>query len=507
MLYLNYILAWSIKEEVDGSSILYHQHNRRFCLSVLIMEVITKSNKAVYDMFSPGSDMYEDKLIEDFSFTYDEITDGSREAILKTLPCYFNWKLEDFSDEDRQVLVRCAQENLKSNTELSLVAHKTVLGYLNMTQFMLTEDRNPDTALRWYDDALADNRKDIDKYGDNDGPLGDKLVLLSNMAWVFFLLNRFDKVDEILKTIKLEFDGKLSKNQKAFIYAHKGMSLVYYEGEMCDVSIACLNRGLSVFPCRVDWLFWSAYMLEAQPFRFYDDFKDQEFLSMLDQSESLYRNVLEHNSNHCYAKAMLGRVLSYKGQHDEAESLIRDALKLNRTTPTVACCASELYVEDKKFEMSIEVLRQSLEVWPNNTYVLHYLGNTYKSKYLNEQETGADHGDLETAIRYYDEAIKYASGHLPEAILDKAEVCTLMGNTPEAINLLLLGITITRDPYWKSLAYFRSGKFYMDNPNFQPGEHNRRFALNYFQLSIKQGDKYWCAKRAVKEVGCLTVPS
>ncbi|XP_070568324.1 interferon-induced protein with tetratricopeptide repeats 3-like [Ptychodera flava] len=441
-----------------------------------------------------GSNLFHrDALIEDFSFRHElgkHVSANSYETILKTLPCYFNWDLEDSSDEALETLVQCAQENLVSNTEMTLVPHKTMLGYLYVTQRRRMEDREPSTALSWFDQALSDNQLDTDSCGDNDGPQGDTLILLGNIAWVYFISGRLDMVGKTLQKIKQKFDNRISESQKAFMYGHKGMCLAYFIKRTCDVSIACFNRALSVFPCHTDWLFWYGFTLCFQRDRYYQKPFDTDAFSVLHEEEILYKHVLENNSNHSFAKAMLSSLFCARGQYDNADSLIIDALQSNHTIPTIAYSAATVYATLKNFRLSIKVLEQALEAWPNNTYLLRQLAYTYKEIYLLESAYDTEQNYLKKAIRYYDKAIKVANGHLPDAIISKAKVCTLMGNMVESHRLYLLAINTNRDPYWKSVAYFEFGEFCEQHLE----EHSD--ALKYYQLAIDQGTQYWCAKRA-----------
>ncbi|XP_070568323.1 interferon-induced protein with tetratricopeptide repeats 3-like [Ptychodera flava] len=451
-----------------------------------------------------SNSIHQDPLIEDFSFQHElggNVSATPYETILKTLPCYFNWDLEESCDEDVQTLVQCAQENLVSNTEMTLVPHKTMLGYLYVTQRRRMEDREPSTALSWFDQALSDNQLDTDSCGDNDGPQGDTLILLGNIAWVYFISGRLDMVDKTLQKIKQKFDNRISESQKAFMYGHKGICFAYFLKKTCDISIACFNRALLVFPCHTDWLFWSAFVLCFQRDRHYREPFDTDAFSVLHEEEILYKHVLENNSNHSFAKAMLGSLFCVRQQYENADSLIIDALQSNHTMPTVAYFAAIVYATLKNFKLSIKVLEQALEAWPNNTYLLRQLAYTYKEIYLfesaHDQEQNSNH--LKMAIRYHDKAIKVADGHLPEAIINKAKVCKLMGNMVEAHRLYLLAINTNRDPYWKSVVYFEFGEFCEQHLE----EHSD--ALKYYQLAIDQGTQYWCAKRAAQVISHLTL--
>ncbi|XP_070541685.1 interferon-induced protein with tetratricopeptide repeats 2-like [Ptychodera flava] len=443
--------------------------------------------------------IYSDLMIEDFSFKYELGTATSKssyEAILKTLPCYFNWNLEESTDEALHTMIGCAEENLVSNTELTLVAHKTMLGYLHVTQIRRMEDRDQFAALSWFEDALSDNQLDIDNCSDNDGPLGDRLILLGNIAWVYFMLGRMDMVDKTLQNITQVFDVQLNESQKAFVYGHQGIAFTYFLKKTCDIGIACFNRALSVFPCHTDWLYWSGYNLYFEKHRLYGEPLSTDASSVLDREETLHKHVLENNSNHCFAKAMLASLFCDREQYDDAESII-DALKLNRTLPTVACLAAAVYVGLHKFQMSIKVLEQALEAWPNNTYLLCFIGDAYKERYANESELDIEQNYLKKAIQYYDKAIKVANGHLPWASRGKEKVLIAMGNMAEAHRLYLFDINTNRDPYWISVAYFELGEFCE--------QHLEQYseALKYYQLAIDQGTQYWCAKRAARGISRL----
>ncbi|XP_070567821.1 interferon-induced protein with tetratricopeptide repeats 2-like [Ptychodera flava] len=439
--------------------------------------------------------MYRDILIEEFSFQFELGRDASKtsyEAILKTLPCYFNWDLEESTDEDVQVLVGCAKENLVSNTELSLVPHKTMLGYLYVSQLRRTEDKEPSTALSWFDDALSDNLKDIDSCGDNDGPLGDKLILLGNKAWVYFVTGRMDMVDKTLQNIKQISDCKLSEGEKAFIYGHKGMCFAYFLKETCRLSLLCFDRALSIFPNHADWLFWSGAILDIHRMRIYGESFTPEALPLFDRQESFFKRVLQLNNAHPCAMALLSKVYLDRGEFDKAESYILDARKCDPgpTLPIVASIASSVFVTAKKFKMSEQALEQSLQIWPKNTYSLLFMGNTYKEMHFHESTTESNQMNLKKAIQYYDKANMCVDHHLPGITIEKAKVYTVLGNLAEARGLFSAVASTARDPFWKSVAYLEFGEFFM--------HHLREScnAMKYYKMASEHGAEYWVGKKA-----------
>ncbi|XP_070567820.1 interferon-induced protein with tetratricopeptide repeats 2-like [Ptychodera flava] len=442
--------------------------------------------------------VYRDVLIEEFSFQFELVRDGrnsSYEAILKTLPCYFNWDLEESTDEDFKVMVRCAEENLVSNTELSLVAHKTMLGYLCMTGLRRKDDKDPAAALSWFDDALSDNRLDMESCSDSDGPLGDRLILLGNIAWVYFITGRMDMVHKTLQNIKQISDGKLSDSTKAFIYGHKGISLAYFLKEACWLGLACFELALSIFPNHTDWLFWSGNMLDIHRMRIYGASRTPEALSVLDRTEIIYKHIIEIYSGHNYAITMLDRNYLDRGKFDKAEPFSTCASECNTTLPTVACIASSVYAAAKKFELSLETLEKALKLWPKNTYLLHFMANVYKSKHDYESARVPNQTNLKKAIQYYEKASTYSKENAPWITLDKAKAYAISGNLAESHRLFFLVASTARDPFWRSVAYLEFGEFCMHHLR-EPSN-----AMKYYKMATEEGTEYWAGKRAASLLG------
>ncbi|XP_070569242.1 uncharacterized protein [Ptychodera flava] len=209
--------------------------------------------KTVDEIINPESERRPsvDTNIEEFSFKFDD-TQHSYEEILHKLPCHFTWKLEVDFDFRYEFITAFADNLLKHHGDFAPVPNKALKGYLYVSKLRPEHERDSRAALKWFDEALSDNKKELGRCDDNDGPLGDKLVLLADIAWVHFLFGEKEKVRERLKEIANLFVGKLTEKQKSYVYGHKGVAFLYLWKGANDEGIDCLQQALLVFPRKVD---------------------------------------------------------------------------------------------------------------------------------------------------------------------------------------------------------------------------------------------------------------
>ncbi|XP_070568966.1 uncharacterized protein [Ptychodera flava] len=138
--------------------------------------------------------------IEEFSFKFDD-TQQSYRDVLHKLPCHFTWKQDVDVNFRYEYLMPAADDMLKHHGDLAPVPIKALKGYLYVSKLRPKYKRDPRAALKWFDEALSDNQKELRKCDDNDGPMGDKLVLLADIAWVHFLFGEKGKARERLNEI------------------------------------------------------------------------------------------------------------------------------------------------------------------------------------------------------------------------------------------------------------------------------------------------------------------
>ncbi|XP_077977251.1 uncharacterized protein LOC144432832 [Glandiceps talaboti] len=245
-----------------------------------------------------------DPMIEDFTFTLDiKSTKKSEREILMSLPCHFTWKLEEECNKSYKNGV-CGYKETTYHPELSPTPHTAMMGYLQVSELRPPEQRDPMAALSWFDKALRDNQKELESSDDKDGPLGDKLVILADKAWIYHTLGEVDKVREILHEIEQLGSGKLTEKQKAFVYGHKGTAFTYFVKKTCNEGIDSFKRALSVFPNKPDWLVLKSILQFYRSGRMYATTDVEYILSMKECKISLKR-VLEINPNHSYARTSL----------------------------------------------------------------------------------------------------------------------------------------------------------------------------------------------------------
>ncbi|XP_077977119.1 uncharacterized protein LOC144432726 [Glandiceps talaboti] len=435
-----------------------------------------------------------DQMIEDFTFSLDiKSTKKSEREILMSLPCHFTWKLEEECDRPYKGRMYRYKETTY-HPELSPTPHTAMMGYLQVSEIRPPEQRDPDAALSWFDKALQDNQKELDSCDDKDGPLGDKLVILADKAWVYQTLGQVDKVREMLQEIDQIGSGKLTEKQKAFVYGHKGTPFRYFVKKTCNEGIDSLKRALGVFPNKPDWLVLQRLLQFYRDNRMYGT-KDEQYTLSIKECKTSLKRVLKINHNHSYARAFLGWIL-VKLNTDEAKYEIQEALRINPKSPLVLQCAGIVYTEVKEFDKAAEYLDKAIEILPDNPDYLGRMGDIYRMKYEYDVNSGKEScsEDLVTANEYYNRTIQCSDGVYIKATLSIGVIQEYQGNYSEAIETYMSVIETSNDPFYTSLACWNLADVYENSL------HDSVSAIKFFDQTVEHGVEYWFGKKAAKRV-------
>ncbi|XP_077977127.1 uncharacterized protein LOC144432731 [Glandiceps talaboti] len=451
-------------------------------------------NKGDRDLIESDDRKTKDPMIEGFTFTLDiKSTKKSERETLMSLPCHFTWKLEEECDRPDKLRV-CKYKETTYHPELSPTPHTAMMGYLQVSELRPPEGRDPMAALSWFDKALQDNQKELDSSDDKDGPLGDKLVILADKAWVYHMLGQVDKMGEILQEINQLGGGKLTEKQKAFVFGHKGTAFMYFVKKTCSEGIDSFKRALSVFPKKPDWLVLQCLLQFYCYHRMYDTTAEKYTLSIKECKMSLKR-VMEINPNHSYARAILGWVL-IKLNTDEAKYEIQEALCRNSKSPWVLHCAGDIYINMKDFDKADEYFCKAMEIIPDSPQYLVGIGDAHIMKYQHGLNSGKKSlsEDLVTASEYYNRALQCSDGVFVDAEQGIGIIKEYQGNYSEAIETYMSMIKTSNDPHYKSEACWYTAGVYEESLS------DSVKAMNFFDQTVEHGVEYWCGKNAAKRV-------
>jgi tetratricopeptide (TPR) repeat protein len=150
----------------------------------------------------------------------------------------------------------------------------------------------------------------------------------------------------------------------------------------------------------------------------------------------LCRDVLSRMPAHFYALFMLGTIEGQSGRYEEAEALLKRAIKLQPRSAEALCGYGDVLLELKRPQDAVEALNRSLALEPRNVNALIYRGLALaetgeseaalrdfdRASTLQPQSVFALHNRanvliqlerLEEARRSVDAVLKLAPGHLP----------------------------------------------------------------------------------------------
>ncbi|XP_070570675.1 interferon-induced protein with tetratricopeptide repeats 1-like [Ptychodera flava] len=358
---------------------------------------------------------------------------NSLEDTIERFPCHFNWRLEEDCDRDIKTVTHHLGNHLKDHPDRLPVPAKTFRGYLCLSSLNQQGEKDPQEALKWFNDALEDISLDL------EGAVGDWIVTMANKARTLLLLG--DMAEAQCVTTELQkFHGSLEcEKVMAHVYAHEAFALSWLSPNKSDRGVQCYENALKVFPKKNEWLFGYALFFNKFNAKFLS--LDQE--QAVGKQEKLYRKILRSNPADAFTRIQLASNLASRDSDLEALFHYEKALEYGGGDVTVVQRVAEHYHWKGKFDKAVDTFRKALDLDSRSSFINHQLGNIYKkiakSKKGNEKEEY-----LRLAIRYFDKALELDES-LYSAFRDKVHAHATLVGYVEARELFDELLSRTRD--------------------------------------------------------------
>jgi len=121
----------------------------------------------------------------------------------------------------------------------------------------------------------------------------------------------------------------------------------------------------------------------------------------LQEAETIYRQILQHEPNHSDALHLLGMIAAQANDHDTAIELIQKAIRVDNTVPNFYNSLGNVFNNQNLFDKAATCYQQALSLNPNFAQAHCHLGSALKNQ-----------GLIDDAIAHYRCAIGIQSNYL-----------------------------------------------------------------------------------------------
>ncbi|XP_070571241.1 interferon-induced protein with tetratricopeptide repeats 1-like [Ptychodera flava] len=420
---------------------------------------------------------------------------------LERFPSQFIWKLEDGTERSFEQRLSKIERHLRETPNILPVPFKTLLGYMHVSKIAPRGSVDHMFALKCFDEALKDNETEVTKSGDHDGPLGDKVILLANKAWVFLQTGNMEEVEKLLGHLNDICRDGLTRKQTAYVEAHRAVSLIRFGPIKYPESVACYERSLKEYPENVDWLFGLALVIGRKDR--HDSFDHKKPRSgTVSEEEACLREVIRVDPNYSLARVFLAEKI-VNNNKGEAQHHIEEALRKASNTTVILQRSGDFFRKLKHLDRALRLFERALELEPKSSFIHHQIGLVYRDKFFQAPNTAAGNARkfsqanrtgrrrheyqrheskyLSKAIAFYDKAIQLAGGYQFHAQIDKASAHILLGDmqTAEHVYSCLTDIATAGD---KTKAFYNFAKFH------DTQKKNTQEALKWYKKAIEMRD-------------------
>lgn len=294
-----------------------------------------------------------------------EDTRNSLEEILPQLKCHFTWKLFREGSISTHMEDRVCNQIEFLNSE-----HKATM--YNLLAYIKHLDGENEAALECLGQA-----EDLLKPKPDDQADMRCLVTWGNYAWVYYHMGRFSEaqayVDKVRRVCK-KFANPYSMECPELDCEEGWTRLKCGRNERAKM---CFEKALEEKPSDPECssgLAIAIYRLEENP--------ERQF------TVDALKQAMELNSENQYVKALLALKLQRKGEEDEGEQLIEDALRKAPNQTDVLQKAVQFFRRKGNLDRAIQLLVRALRSTAHNSPLYCSVMTHYLEKLKQLQKTG-----------------------------------------------------------------------------------------------------------------------
>ncbi|XP_077863642.1 antiviral innate immune response effector IFIT1-like, partial [Saccoglossus kowalevskii] len=377
---------------------------------------------------------------------------------------------------------------LKFSPNQMRVTAKALKSYLYMADLKGNDENYMRKALNFLDEALSDNVFEVDA-AEEDGPIGDKVILLANKAWLLYNMGKMNEVDSLITEIE-SFREQMSDKAGAYSLAYDALTKNWFSRNNYKSAIQCYKLAMECVPDHVDWLFGYTRLIA----------KTENQVELLDKIPA----ITEEETQYGLARVHLARCLLKKGSEVEALHHVDRALEDDGNNPIVVQRVGEIYRKMGKFDDAIEILAEALDSSPDSSFILNEIGLVFKGRFFKKKHGKTDHALLLKSINYFhdssvaDPSNIIAKANLAQMYLGWTGICydfekknmqkRLVNDKQDLEALKLIGWVNSKTGYLDSASFYYERAYEVDS--LDPNLLIRLVEVCVKAENIVKADKY-----------------
>ncbi|XP_006812281.1 antiviral innate immune response effector IFIT1-like [Saccoglossus kowalevskii] len=410
---------------------------------------------------------------------------GTLKQRLEQFPSHFHWKLEDQSERERTDLRNRIEGGLAEHPDKLPVCYMTLVGYLWVSP--LDKKEHFKNALQWFHKASEINSVEIEQESKrgNKGPIGDKIILLTNKAMLQLKLGMHNSVKKLYKEIEKLFQEKTPEIE-AYITAHKAFASRQFGPAKYNIAAELFKEALECFPENVDWLEEYGKVIGRIE-------RNMELADCAESSERVLEQVIKLDPSRHLSRVLLAQIYQDKKLYDAAEEQIDTAIKLTKgkLRITVMQRIGQFYRKQRRFDEALTCFEEVRTANPKSVFNLDQMALTYKAKSYAVRNTHQSHVFLETALKLCQEACDISEEN-SDVKLTMAHILLLFGRHSDA-RICYAELSETAGAGIKSKVHFRFGQF-LDRIGDKPD------AIEQYISAIRCNHESFFGKKAVDKI-------
>ncbi|XP_055032768.2 interferon-induced protein with tetratricopeptide repeats 5 [Misgurnus anguillicaudatus] len=287
------------------------------------------------------------------------------ESKLSQLECLFTWRVEKSEIRDFNILQEKLFDKIKSSSQKY---HDTYFNILAFVSHLEGKTERSLDYLQQAESALKD---------DNQKKDADYLVTFSSFAWVHYHLHNLNDVEKYLNKVKnicrdIPGSSEYSCNLP-LIHGEKGWTFIRLGGSFYERAKESFSKGLEAEPdnalCNVGYAI-VLYRIEGMNKERPISAEDSETVTQL-------RKALSLQPTNSLVMVLLALKLQCL-KRQEAQKLIKEALKLSPNVPYVTRYVAKYFRAEGSIKESLSILEKAVELTPNSNFLHHQIGLCHK---------------------------------------------------------------------------------------------------------------------------------